>query len=64
MTKKMSRRMSKSSGNEMWKQALGDAEKQLRLARTTADEWESVVRTCREKIAKDAPWPGESATQN
>jgi hypothetical protein len=42
----------------LWNEALRDAEVKLRQAHREVMDWKAVVRICRERITKKAPWPG------
>jgi hypothetical protein len=44
-----------------WPGALADAEERVKRTRRELEEWKAVARVCRERIAQQAPWPGESA---
>ena len=46
-----------------WAGALADAENKVKVTRRELAEWSAVARVCRERIAGNAPWPGESATR-
>jgi len=53
----MSTTKCKSEAKSKWKEALRDAELKLREVKAETIRWEGVVRTCRQRIEEQAPWP-------
>ena len=64
MSKHMSSNMCKNDGNIKWKEALKDAEENLKKAKGQVSEWEATVRTLRDRIAEGSQWPGQASAHS
>ena len=47
-----------------WEGALRDAERGLGAAQRAVASWKAAIRTCRERIAAGAPWPGTQSVNH